>query len=170
MELPIQLKFFKKLELYQELNFQDEKAGKASERLRKIWNTEKLILSWTARGHHLIMHPIDHGYVRSNTSLLKNKNENDYDFGLSGTFTNLIGRGFVKAVEGNNTQIIFTPSGLLMGEVIDDVEGDKTWPKWKYWIFFKFVWTVALAGALLVVFKFVEEILFYGKRLFEIFK
>jgi len=168
MELPIQLKLFKKLELYQELKFQDEKASKASERLRKVWKTEKLILSWTARGHHLIMHPIDHGYVRSGTGLLKNKDENNYDFGLSGTFTNLIGRGFAKPVERNDTQILFTPTGLLMGEVIDDVEGSNIWKKYRYPIFYYLTWATASAGALLVISKFLEDIIFYGKRFFEI--
>jgi hypothetical protein len=165
MGLPIQLKFFKKLELYQELKFQDEKALGASNRadLNKIWKTEKLILSWTARGHHLIMCPIDHGYVRNGTGLLKNKNSADYDIGLSGTFTNLIGRGFAESVEGNNTQIIFTPTGLLMGEVINDVEGINVWKKYRYPIFYYLTWATASAGALLVIFKFLEEVIFYGK-------
>jgi hypothetical protein len=156
MELPIQLKFFKKLELYQELKFQDRKS-KASERFKKVWKTEKLILGWTARGHHLIAHPIDHDYVRNGDSLLKNKDGSDYDFGLFGTFTNLIGRGFAISVNGNETQILFTPVGLLMGEVINDVESNIA-GSLKYELFFYLTWLTAIAGTAIILINLFEKI------------
>lgn len=154
MELPIQIKFFKKLELYQELKFQDRKSNKASDRLKKMWKTEKLILGWTARGHHLIAHPIDHDYVRNGGDLLKNKNKDNYDWGLSGTFGNLIKRGFaVEFTAGDTSNIIFTPEGLLMGEVIDDVENKKL-GGWKYNFFYYLTWITALMGAFFIIINF----------------
>lgn len=156
MELPIQLKFFRKLELYQELKFQDRKS-KASERFKKVWKTEKLILGWTARGHHLIACPINHDYVRNGDGLLRNKNSNDYDLGLSGAFTNLIGRGFAVPVKDNETQILFTPVGLLMGEVMNDVESGMIGVL-KYELFFYLTWLTAVAGAAIIIINLVEKI------------
>ncbi len=156
MELPIQLKLFKKLELYQELKFQDIKCEKASQRLSKVWKTEKLILSWTAQGHHLIAHPINHDYVRG--GLLKDKEKDNYEFGLSGTFTNLIGRGFAVPVENDSSSIIFTPTGLLMGEVINDVENGKLGGM-KYGFFYYLTWVAAITGALIIIFNFFEKII-----------
>lgn len=78
MELPIQLKFFKKIELYQEFKFQDEKAEEASEGiLRKLWKTEKRVLRWTARHHHCLGSSIDHDYIRNN--ILGENNREKYD-------------------------------------------------------------------------------------------
>lgn len=38
-----------------------------------------------------------------------------------------------------------------MGEVVDDVESKSYWRRWKYKIFFCFVWMTAIAGALIVI-------------------
>lgn len=152
MELPIQLKLFKKLELYQELKFQDRKSNKASDRLRKVWKTEKLILSWTAYGHHLISHSIDYAYVRG--GLLKNKDRTTFDWGLSSTFGNLVMRGYVLPVDNTlPPRFLFTPSGLLMGEVINDVESSGLGGI-KYDFLYYLTWTTALMGALFIIINF----------------
>lgn len=45
-----------------------------------------------------------------------------------------------------------------MGEVINDVEGEGCWSKWKYEVFFGLVWLTALAGALTVIINFIKII------------
>lgn len=161
MELPIQLKFFKKLELYQEFNFQDEKSRKASKQLQKVWKTEKLILKWTVWNHHLLGCPVDYEYFKN--GLIDKDKEPEYS--LSSAFTNFIRKEYAEENQ-NKTGILFTKEGLLMGEVIDDVESKSYWRRWKYKIFFCLVWITALAGALIVIINLL--ILLY-KGLFKLF-
>lgn len=166
MELPIQLKFFKKLELYQELIFQNKKAGEAGGDRRKVWKTEKEILKWTTWNHHYLRSPINHDYIRIN--ILKNKSADKYDKALTNTTQNLIKRGFAIAPEilKDVTDIEFTQLGLLMGEVVNDTEGEKKWPKIKYDLFYKLVWLTAISGALIVIINFF--VLLY-KGIFKLF-
>jgi len=145
-EIPIQLKFFKKLELYQELKFQNEKLEK-SKRL-KDWKIEKEILKWTTWNHHHLASAITHQYILENifkkerTGLLKRMEKEkpelvteesiNYVFqkgigSLTPVVGNLVQRRFAEYEQEGQPQIIFTPLGLLMGEVIYDCEKSKKW-------------------------------------------
>lgn len=171
--MPIQLKFFKKLELYQELKFQNKKAKKADKDHWKIWNTEKEILRWTPWNHHFLNSVIGHDYVRR--KILKQNEagaseiETKYDYELTRTFGNLVKRGYAE--KEKDTNIYFTREGLLMGEVINDYHSiesykdvknlSKLWKKTKYPFFIFFTWTTIFIGALTIIVKFLEPILIY---------
>jgi hypothetical protein len=154
MELPIQLKFFKKLELYQEFKYQNKKSTKASKNLQKVWKTEKLILKWTVWHHHLLAHPVNYEYFKK--ELIPKDKESDYS--LSGAFTNFIRKKYAEENE-SKSGILFTKEGLLMGEVTDDMESKNVWKRLKYGIFFWFVWATAIAGGLTVIVNFFKLLL-----------
>lgn len=158
MELPIQLKFFKKLELYQEFIYQNKKSTKASEHLQKVWKTEKFILKWTVWHHHLLAHPVDYEYFK-NGLIPKGK---ESEFSLLGAFTNFIRKEYAEE-NINKTGILFTKEGLLMGEVVDDMESRNIWRRWRYGIFFWFVWATAIAGASLVIIRLAEIVYKYWR-------
>jgi len=155
MELPIQLKFFKKIDLYQEYKYEGRKVRVSGTRLQD-WKIEKTILKWTANNHHHLGSPLTNDGVAKD--ILKNK----YSYEHLHAIESLIHR---KYAERKEEGIIITKEGLLMGEVVNEVEGDKVYLKYKnqlkYEIFFWLVWFTAIAGALIVTINFL--MLLYNK-------
>lgn len=70
---------------------------------------------------------------------------------------NLVAR---KYATGNHASIIITAEGLLMGEVIDDVEGTgaENFLGDKYSLLYFFIWTVIVLGGATVIINFIHSI------------
>ena len=155
MELPIQLKFFRKIELYQEYKFEERKA--ADTRL-VAWSIEKQILKWTVNNHHHLASPLTKD--RINRDMLDTKHSAE----LTHALYNLIQR---KYAEGDPEQgITITKEGLLIGEVINEVDG-KVLSRFKYPLFFSLVWLTAISGAFIVIINFLKLIHPLFKPLFS---
>jgi hypothetical protein len=155
MELPIQLKFFKKLELYQELKSQNKKAFNRDE----AWLIEKEILKWTRWNHHHLNTPLTNEYIFSPLNKVLPQNlRNNLDL-IHVAMRNLVAR---KYATGSHASITITAEGLLMGEVIDDVEGTgtKNYLENKYFLFYYFIWTIAILGGLTIIINFIHSLHF----------
>jgi len=166
MELPIQLKFFKKLELYQELLSENKKATFAGATRRELWNMEKEVLAWTDKNHHHRLSPLKNTDLQDKVERKFSKEYLDNELGEISR--NLVSRGFAvfKEPDDESKGIIITPEGFLMGKVINDIEGQKIWVKIEYTLLYKLVWITALAGALIVIINLL--VLLY-KGLFKLF-
>jgi len=150
MEIPIQLIFFKKLELYQVLK-EENKKRKGTK--RKTWDVEKRILIWTKEHHHLNS-PITQSIVMD--EILMPKREpgtlTEYSFAME----NLVVRGFANiATEENITAIKITKEGLIMGSVINDIETESKnpWNKFKYPFFIWITWITIIAGIIILIYN-----------------
>ena len=187
-ELPIKLKFFKKIELYQELNGQNKKAG-YSTRLTD-WQKEKKILKWTAVNHHHLgsEFSIERLYMIFEEEVNKVKEEFSEVFrgwedkniqetiinhlkeekrvgSLKSAIENLKIRGYAREGDKLDFLIIFTLEGLLMGEVIYEVED--TWlGKIKYPFFLYITWTTIILAILITMITFVNLVVPYIYFLF----
>jgi len=139
MDSPIQLTFFKKLELYQEL-----KSNNASLGHDKAWEGEKEILRWTALGHRHLGTPIHEQFVKDNILTNSGKYNNSPDDARR-PMENLISRGYAM---GRTDEFFFQKEGLLMGQVIDEVKRGRGW---KYGMTYWLAWVTAISGILLVI-------------------
>ena len=145
MELPIQLKFFKKIELYQEYLSQERKI-KISKTHLKAWENEKEILKWVRTNHHHL------GSLLTREDI-KNRIFNTKDIPeFKQTLQNLVQRNYA---EFRSEDIVTTQEGLLMAEVVYDLESEQGRLYWlrrkKYRAFFVLVWLTALSGVVIVV-------------------
>lgn len=139
MDSPIQLSFFKKLELYQELKSRNSRLGGD-----KAWNGEKQILRWSALEHRHLGTPIDVTFVEKN--ILTNRQiYSNFPADAERPMENLISKDYAK---GTTSALLFLKEGLLMGEVIDDVANGKSW---RYESIYWLAWAAAISGALIVI-------------------
>ncbi|MEK7618098.1 MAG: hypothetical protein AAB410_03040 [Patescibacteria group bacterium] len=157
MALPIQLKFFKKIELYQEYKSEEYKAATTD---KKVWITEKEILRWTTDNHHHLGSEITKDHVRrvifhEGTERFT-ESKYKFDIRLNKPFENLVQRGY--ATKNNEDALIITREGLLMGEVINDVEKNLFSKYIKYNSLYWLVWITAIAGALTIVINFIKAV------------
>lgn len=158
MELPIQLKFFRKLELYQELKDENNKAIKAKRTLREIWRMEKTVLKFADQRHHhrgSILENKDIQYLLEEANFSNKSIEGE----LCHIAKNLISRGFAEfATEDKdiNKGFYITKEGFLMGKVINEVEEGKRRTKFFYEFFYYLVWTSAISGAILIILKLLQ--------------
>ncbi|MFA5106764.1 MAG: hypothetical protein WC497_00370 [Patescibacteria group bacterium] len=150
MELPIQIKFFRKLELYQEYEFSEKKTHQTR---RQVWEIEKQILKWTVDNHHHLESPLNGEYIKIN--ILKTS-DLDYLNNLNPAMGNLRVKKFARQVDGG---IEITLDGLMMGEVIHDLEC-KSLVKYRYSIFIIIVWATIFAGVFTVIYEAVIRL--YG--------
>lgn len=179
-DLPIKLDFFKKLELYQEMAFQDKKASTTD---RKDWYKIKKFLAWTSIGHHHLDSPINSEYVyryvyedqfRAKKTEILDIDGNDElslsaasvealnrlvlshiskDIGdLQTTFGTMRQMGY--AVEGSSfMQIKFTPLGLLMGRVIYEYQYENNiFRRIKYPFFIILTWLTIISAAFFTIY------------------
>ncbi len=148
MELPIQIKFFKKIDLYQEYKSEERKFKVSGTKLQ-CWKAEKKILKWTATEHHHLGSALTNQRIKED--ILANQYTHEYEHAIQG----LVQRKYAEAVDQPEAGIKVTKEGLLMGEVINEVENDNLLSKWRYQLkyvgFFALVWLTAIAGALIVI-------------------
>lgn len=120
-DLPIQLSFFKKLELYEELKLRNPRIGDD-----KAWSAEKEILRWAATEHRHLGTGIDASFVENKILNDRGKYSN-FPADALRPMENLQGRGWAEFGGGS---LRFLEEGLLMGEVIDEVMRWKGWELW----------------------------------------
>lgn len=147
MELPIQLKFFRKLELYQEYKSSEKKASKT---WREAWDIEKKTLKWTTNYHHLES-PLSREHIKKR--ILKER-DSMYMAELDHAMGNLCVKRFAKSVEGG---IEITADGLMMGEVISDIE-ERLWRKYSYALFIVLVWLTVASGIFTVTVEAINRL------------
>ncbi|MFA6000473.1 MAG: hypothetical protein WC783_05915 [Candidatus Paceibacterota bacterium] len=143
MELPIQIKFFRKLELYQEYKFSEEKNRQTRHR---VWEIEKQILKWAIDNHHHLESPLSNEYIKKN--ILKSSDAG-YLNNLEPAVGNLRVKKFARQVDGG---VEITLEGLMMGEVMHDIEETRL-GRFKYNSFILVVWLTIFAGVLTVVYE-----------------
>jgi hypothetical protein len=69
MDLPFTIKFFRKIELYQELKKEDRKWRNDN----KLWNMVKAILEWTVKNHKHLYTPLSSRFVLDRLNEIKEK-------------------------------------------------------------------------------------------------
>lgn len=160
MDLPITLKFFRKLELYQELIKEDRKP-----RNQAVWNMVKALLRWTVTGHLHLYTPLTSQFVQNTLKEMKSNNttsdekfsELQVDQLYSKVLGDLVVRGLaqpLKETESNVEKARITLEGLYMGEVIYDYESGG-FKKIKYPIFYCLAWLTVCLGILSLILSFV---------------
>jgi len=154
MDLPIQIKFFKKLELYQELIDQN---NKKKETKSIAWNIEKDVLKWTSTGHHHLGTWITENMIKTDINILKGKYQNLEE--LKPAVKSLVERGFARMNSQNDSSIIITHEGLLMGQVVKDYEDGKYRQKIKYPFFIYLTWLTILSSSFLIIYNAILIIL-----------
>lgn len=174
MELPITLKFFHKIELYQELRREDKKRQEHPE----VWDMAKALLRWTTYGHQFLYDPVRTTFIKDNIlPELKLNYGFEPKLGICGTIEELIKKalgdlvvkGYAKEIsteaipghpeEKNVTSIQTSLEGLYMGEVINDFELGGYHRK-KYAFFYIATWWLIALGIAKVVLSFMGK---YGE-------
>lgn len=140
MDLPIRLRFYQKLDLYQELQNEDKKydspdAGKNQEGLR-LWNMSKAIMKWTVLSHRQLYTPLSSEYVRQRLNEIRRNNgvrdsnfaQSDIDAHSDKVLGYLYMKGFALETPNSDQrgadirEARISRAGLLMGEVIDECQ------------------------------------------------
>jgi hypothetical protein len=173
MDLPITLKFFHKIELYQELRRENDKQKNNP----TVWNIAKAILRWTTYGHKHLYDPVGYLFVRDDVFPELNKiygyepliheklppriaEEDQLAVFICKAMGVLVSKGFAERLDGAGD---FDPSsirtkleGLYMGEVIDDYES--SWlRRTKYSLFYVGTWCLVILGVIKIVFSFLGQ-------------
>jgi hypothetical protein len=177
-DIPIQLKFFKKLELYQDFKRQDRRSIQ-SEKLVNIWEKEKIILAWASRGHYKLGRVLsyneiyervyEHDYKRHYDDLFTSKGvppvpkEHEYQLiiprlvaergQIGDAVDNLVVKNFAERPKesGGMKSIMFTAEGLLIGEVINECDSQSWRYNIKYLFFIYLTWITILAAAFITI-------------------
>jgi len=167
MELPIQLKFFRKLELYQELNDENSRAKNIRSDLKRFWEMEKGFLKIVDIKHHRKGKVLEKGDIQWILIKAGFSKETAHDEWTE-IIRSLASREFIKFASAYNDPekgIAVTKEGFLMGRVINDIEEGKKWPRIKYNLLYWLVWLSAIFGALFIIGKFMEFLYPYLKFL-----
>ena len=165
MDIPFQLKFFKKLELYQYLKELDRSNSPE-------WKNERAILSWAANPnkHRDLGSTIDNHYIS------RNSEEMGVNFSYEGGDPNnlipadnrlrsLVTRGYAEWNNESRTEALFTQEGFLMGEVINEL---RKRGEWRYWVTYNTVRIMFWMGALLIVTEAIKSLWSIIKWFFRI--
>lgn len=164
MELPIQLKFFRKLELYQELISENKKFRESGTEI-KTWPMEKDVLAWT-KGHHHLGSPLNNADIQSilektlveanEKKIEKEYKKENFDTELDNVGKNLKERGYAKD-DPNDKGIIITLDGLMMGQVVNDCNKGG-FKEFKYPFLIILMWATVFSGSLLIILEFLDKI------------
>jgi len=153
MTLPIQIRFFRKLELYQELYHQDKKS-KTDGEFSIIWDIERQILKWTTTNEYPGM-PLTHSFIWISIldeKLILDKKRTPHSLpieSLQPAMDNLVQRNFAKKKDNG---ILIEEDGRLIGEIIRDIDGKNLFHKYKYFTSIGIIWIVFILGILLPFF------------------
>lgn len=148
MNTPITSNFFKKIELYQELTFQDNLFKKSllepdqTHYTNSTWIVEKKILYWSRWGHKHLGSPIVIGrfYNDSDLSDMKLTKKEMKVAGIRESMQNLVQRGYACYFDKEKKEdlgILLSGRGLLMGAVIyeiskpEAIDAQHLWEKYK---------------------------------------
>lgn len=147
MELPIQLKFYKKIDLYQEYKFNEKRYLNSK---FPTWFIEKKILKWVISNHYHLGSPIKYDQVVRDV-LNNNDPKNE---GLH-AMSSLIQRNFAEKTEDvvNLTypsEMRITKEGFLMAEVVYEIESKES-VEFRYIFFYCLVWITVFAGSVIVI-------------------
>lgn len=132
MNTPITSSFFKKLEIFQELVFQDKLFKQflqdmaSSEPINSTWEVEKKLLYWSRWGHKHLGSPIVPNRLKNPKDLQDLQiTENEARVaGINETLRNLVQRGYAKFEKPDAKEqdgILITERGLLVGSVIYEI-------------------------------------------------
>ena len=156
-------KFFKKLELYQELRRLEKRNGDAS-----TWLLEKDLLQWAHNSHHHLGRNLSKAHVidrlvevgRKRDDLIKGQL-------LEDMLGNLVEHGFAEWADKRDNRyyldVKITSEGMLMAEMVGDVMAKK-WKRGLYSFFFIFILIiigVSILTAVLVLLKLVLDLLYF---------
>ncbi len=158
MSIPIQIKFFREIELYQELKKLNERFKKSIHSDWKVWNTEKKILEYyyvnlVALNTEIKIEEIRCQVFKEGSGPTLSELYKDFDMGLSVPLTNLVRRGYAT---GDNNKISLTPDGLLMGHVINSCY--KRANVFRYNCLYYLTWTTVLSLAFTSIISFLEKL------------
>lgn len=149
MDAPFGIAFLKKAELYN-LICRFDKQYKGSPQ-NNLWLIERQILRWTYKHHKHLGSPIDTNHLstdqkwskRHDFGMLDKKGKLKKEFiyletgNLTKPLENLIVRGFATYFDeahGHNA-VVINRDGLLVGEVIADIEKNNPFIKINYWFY-----------------------------------
>jgi len=148
MDLPIQLRFFKKLELYQELQ-------KRNRDNQGEWRVEKHILSWAAdRTHHKDLQtplaPDMAGEHEEITGPISNDDVDNKQQYIHNRLGNLVAMGYADWDKIVTNGIVFNSDGFLTGEIINEIRNSPMSAS-RYEAAYYLSWILFYAGAFLVI-------------------
>lgn len=149
MDAPLGIDFLKKAELYNLICRFDRQYGKSPK--DNPWLIERQILRWTYKHHKHLGSPIDTNHLSADPQWSKRKEfgmldktghlKNKFKYLLNGHLTkpleNMVIRGFADYFDtssGHNA-IIIKKEGLLVGEVIADMEKNNLFINLNYLIY-----------------------------------
>lgn len=145
MELPITPKFFKKLEIYQEIKRLDKRNAKHSE-----WDMEKDFLLWAHTDHFHLGSFLSTKNVLDRLNKLNKYNNKDLNDHVFKMMQNLKEHGWAEwwPREWENNAIKINKEGLLVGEVIFDISRSG---RIFYESFILISWLTIISGIVIVI-------------------
>lgn len=157
MDIPIRLKFFRKLELYQELKKLDKLVKRSDIFINRDWKVGKEVLKSEAQNLQFYPLSFDDLLLDAAMRVLPDRSEmkgNETQIDVARQVVDvLISRGYAMGKPG---KMFFTPDGIWMGEVINDCES--WWRKIRYPIFYWFVWITFISSGIILLWSGIKII------------
>ncbi|OGY12387.1 MAG: hypothetical protein A3A58_02690 [Candidatus Blackburnbacteria bacterium RIFCSPLOWO2_01_FULL_41_27] len=185
MDAPFGIAFLKKAELYNlicRFDKQYRNAVKDGSFESSPWSIERQILRWTYRHHKHLGSPINTDHLTNDPKWSKlrefgmvdrkGKLRKDYKYLEKGHLTkpleNLVVRGFATYFDEAHAHnaIVISKEGLLVGEVIADIEKRNPFVTANYWFYSNII--DHLGASVLLVITFFGLLKFFG--IFDIIK
>jgi hypothetical protein len=145
MDLPITPKFFKKLELFQELNRLDKRNIDHVE-----WKMERQLLLWAHSNHFHLGSYLSNRFVFDTLKKTEKFSEAQLNEHVVKTMENLCEHGWSERPMSRDqrAEIKINREGMLVAEVLSDVSrGRKTW----YQFLIIVSWLTIVAGIIIVL-------------------
>jgi hypothetical protein len=155
MDVPITLRFFEKLNLYQDIRRLDKKAPPG-------WENQRRILSWAGdenRHQHRAIEltvemALEHDDITGLEGKYRDQNSasDKRNYIIHSCFGNLVSAGFAKWKNEDNWEhgIIFTREGFQAGEVINRLQTG-LWARCAYFSSYVLSWALFVAAAVIAV-------------------
>jgi len=147
MNTPITLKFFKKIELFQELTFQNKLFKRSlldpdkTHSTKSTWEVEKKVLYWTRWGHKHLGSPLTFQRFHTKEDLqdMKLTEKEAETAGLEEFMRNLMRRGFAEKYANNDNfaGVYITERGLLFGALVYEIYKPKLIRNQNLWRLYK---------------------------------
>lgn len=154
MEAPFGITFLKKAELYNLICRLDQQEKDTRDPSNALWPIEKGVLKWTYSYHKHLGSPIGTDHLSRDPKwskleemdMLNSKGELKEEFkylengNLTKPLENLVIRGFAEyfnEIQHDHNKIVINREGLLVGEVLSDIEKANPFIKFNYFIYSK---------------------------------